>query len=269
MTETIHFLFSGILLSALIWQIRENRLLKKDIFLKAAEWKQAVQTKNKMMTTLSHEVLTPLRVISFVARREVQGASLPDSVRESLEKIGRTADMLYQTSLNVVSWMKYQENGDALKGEKVFPAEVAGKAADILSHMAEEKSDKVLNRIPTGMYLYTDKTILQIILLNLLSNAIKFTAGGKIILEGAYGEDGVNILVRDTGTGFPQEVLEQLQRSSGEHFSTVGTHAEPGHGVGYTIIIHFLKLLGGSLEIHSRPGEGASILITLPKKRYL
>jgi signal transduction histidine kinase len=269
MEEAVLFLSTGILLVGLIWQVRENRHLKNEILLKAAEWRETVQTKNKMMTTLSHEVLTPLRVISSVARREAQAPSLPDSVRESLQKIGRTADMLYQTSLNVVSWMKYQESGQSLRMEKVYPEEVAGKAADLLSYMAEGKNNRVLNRIPAGMYLYTDSTILQIILLNLLSNAIKFTDGGEIILEGGYEEDKVNILIKDTGTGFRHEILEQLRRSSGEHLSTAGTHAEPGNGVGYTIIFHFLNLLGGSLEIQNRPGVGAAASILLPKKRYI
>lgn len=263
LTEQILVLLVLLLFLVFIRQRRKIRLLKEKIAEKTAEWQQIIQTKNKMITTLSHEVLTPLRVIALVARREIAEVSLPGSVRESLEKIGRTADMLYQTSLNVVSWMKYQEDNLVSIKEKVFPAEVAERAIDLLLGVAGSKNDKVINRIPEDIYLYTDKTVLQIILLNLLSNAIKFTTHGEIIFEGRYEGDVLTITVRDNGSGFRQDILHNLRSASGAVLSTPGSQGEQGHGMGYTIITHFIKLLGGSLEVQSRSGEGAAVSIML------
>jgi signal transduction histidine kinase len=283
LTEKALVLLAIVLFLAFAWQKRKSRLLKERMAKKMAEWQQAMQTKNKMITTLSHEVLTPLRVIAVVARRAIAEASMPDTVRESLEKIGRTADMLYHTSLNVVSWMKYQENNLVLMKEKVFPAEVAERVIDLLLGVAGSKNDKVMNRIPADIYLYTDKTALQIILLNLLSNAIKFTTGGEIIFDGSYEDGMLKITVRDTGVGFRQDILQNLKSSSGAILSTSGSQGEQGHGMGYTIIMHFLRMLGGTLDVKNWSGEGAAVSITLrrisrkevqtmgklPKKGYL
>jgi signal transduction histidine kinase len=268
MVATIHILITGILLVAVIWLIAERRSLKRALVLRDAERDQALETKNKIVAALSHDVLAPLRLIGSVARREAAASGASEGVRIALEKIGRTAEALYYTSLNVVSWMKYQENGYVLKEERVSPAETAWEAIDLLSYMAEGKNNRILNRIPGDMVLYTDKTIFRIVLVNLVSNAIKFTSEGEIVLGGGYEEEKITILVQDSGVGFSQEVLEQLRRSSEAITSTPGTDAEPGHGVGYSIIIHFLKLLGGTFEIQSRSGEGASVFIILPKKRY-
>jgi signal transduction histidine kinase len=264
-TEKALVLLTMALFLAFAWQKRKNRLLKERMAKKTAEWQQAMQTKNKMITTLSHEVLTPLRVIAVVARREIAEAYLPGTVRESLEKIGRTADMLYHISLNVVSWMKYQEDNLVLMKEKVFPAEVAERAMDLLLGAAGSKNDKVMNRIPADIYLYTDKMILQIILLNLLSNSIRFTTGGEIIFDGRYEDGMLKITVQDTGIGFRQDILQNLRSSSHAIMSTPGSQGEQGHGMGYTIIMHFLKMLGGSLEVQSRSGEGAAVSIRLQR----
>jgi signal transduction histidine kinase len=260
------FCFLIILLSgAFVWQTRRVWFLKKSIEQKTVEWQQRLQTKRRMITTLSHEVLAPLWMITTVVRREME-SQLPDSTRVALEKIGRTADLLYHTSLSIITWMKYHANEQVASKEMVFPAQAAERVIDLMSYMAENKRVRIINMIPARIQLHTDRTLLQIILLNLLSNSIKFTAGGgEVAFYGWEKEGKVHIAVYDTGTGFRQDVLQQLRAHAGRHYSTIGTGGEPGHGVGYTTILYFLQRLGGSLVIENLRGKGAGVTVVLPK----
>lgn len=262
--ETGFALLAVLLSGALVWQTVKLRRLKKTMEKKTDQLHRRLHTKGRMIITLSHEVLTPLRMISTVARRELPNVLLPDNVRTGLEKIARTADMLYHTSLNIVTWMKYHANDQALAKELVIPSEVARRAIELMSYMAETKQVRILNMIPAHIRLYTDRTLLQIVLLNLLSNALKYSTAGEVAFHGWERDRKVYLAVYDTGTGFREDVLQQLRFHAGRHLSAAGAYGEPGHGVGYTIILQFLQQLGGALEIENRPGKGATVTVILP-----
>jgi signal transduction histidine kinase len=262
--ESGFWLLVILLPAVVIWQAGKLRLLKKRMKQQTEEWQERLQVKSNMISALSHEVLTPLRMMAAVARREMDRDLLPDNARITLEKIGRTADLLYHTSLSIITWMKYHTNDQTTAKEMVFPVEVAGRAIDLLSYVAENKQVRIMNMIPGKIRLYTDMTLLQIILLNLLSNAIKFSAGGAVAFYAGEKNGEVHISVLDSGLGFREDVLQQLKAHAGRHLSATGTRGEPGHGMGYTIILHFLQQLGGTLEIDNRPGKGATVTVILP-----
>jgi signal transduction histidine kinase len=97
---------------------------------------------------------------------------------------------------------------------------------------------------------------------NLLSNAIKYTPEGTISVKAGVAEDGVSILVGDTGIGIILEeqahVLEPFYRSHrGERFPQ-------GMGLGLTIAHDLVVAHGGRLEVESQPDQGSRFTIWLP-----
>lgn len=242
--------------------LRKNRSLRELIVKLSNDWQQTVQSKNRVITVLSHEVMMPLRHISLVARRGGADMDLPGHARRSFQKIRFAAETLYQTSQNVVGWMKYQEDTLAFTPERLYPAQVAKKVTDLLADIAESKGNKIKNHIPAELSWQADRTVLHILLLNLVSNAIKFTEKGMISIHGRVEEDRLILTVRDSGIGFREDILQQLT-GHGALTSSPGTREESGNGMGFTIIRHFLLLLGGSFEIENRPGRGAAVTITL------
>jgi two-component system OmpR family sensor kinase len=108
-----------------------------------------------------------------------------------------------------------------------------------------------------------DRERLRQLLLNLLSNAAKYTVTGDEIEVRAAAEDGAVIVsVEDHGPGI---ALDQ-QRLVFEKFGRVnaGGRSKPGAGLGLFIARSIAEAHGGSLEVHSEPGAGATFTFRLP-----
>ncbi|GAC1528885.1 MAG: GAF domain-containing sensor histidine kinase [Sediminibacterium sp.] len=101
---------------------------------------------------------------------------------------------------------------------------------------------------------------------NLVSNAIKFTpAEGKVTvnldLVLGYPQNILHIVVTDSGVGLNQEHINCILQ--GNVSSTEGTSGEQGYGFGLALVKHLVDVLKGTMQIHSKPGEGTSFEITL------
>jgi signal transduction histidine kinase len=121
----------------------------------------------------------------------------------------------------------------------------------------------VTSRIPP---VRGDRERLRQLLLNLLSNAVKYTVAGDEVEVSAANEDGaVAVSVTDHGPGIPREE----QRLIFEKFGRVnqGGKAKPGAGLGLFIARSIAEAHGGSLDVESEPGAGATFTLRLPLAR--
>lgn len=99
------------------------------------------------------------------------------------------------------------------------------------------------------------------VLANLLANAIKFTPnGGRISVRGEVAGAYVQIDVRDTGCGIPQEMLDAVF----ERFRQVGERDRRGLGLGLYISRCLVEAHGGKIWAESTPGQGSRLCLTLP-----
>jgi CheY-like chemotaxis protein/two-component sensor histidine kinase len=121
----------------------------------------------------------------------------------------------------------------------------------------------------TNSLITTDVTRVQQILKNLLSNAFKFTEQGKVTLKINQGlvkdEKCIIFSVIDTGIGIPKEkqnlIFEAFQQADGTTNRKYG-----GTGLGLTISRQIARLLGGSIDVESSPGNGSIFTLYLPLK---
>jgi two-component system phosphate regulon sensor histidine kinase PhoR len=102
------------------------------------------------------------------------------------------------------------------------------------------------------------------VLANLLSNAVKFTPeGGAITVAAGVDDDRVRIEVTDTGTGISpgeqQRIFERYYRSDAARAGRV-----PGSGLGLAIVRELTAQHGGTVDVRSRRGQGATFRLTLP-----
>ena len=115
--------------------------------------------------------------------------------------------------------------------------------------------------------MHADLTKTRQILLNLLSNASKFTHDGTITVDirecTIDGADVVEFSVTDTGVGMTVEQTQKVFDPFTQADVTT-TRKYGGTGLGLAIVSRFCDLMGGSVSVESRPGEGSRFVVRLP-----
>ena len=113
--------------------------------------------------------------------------------------------------------------------------------------------------------LVTDRLKLKQMLNNLLSNAIKFTDHGQVVLRAHRSVDGQQLLLQviDTGCGIALDQQARIFEKFSQGNARV-SYQHGGTGLGLSLSRALAELLGGSLNLHSREGEGATFTIALP-----
>jgi PAS domain S-box-containing protein len=102
------------------------------------------------------------------------------------------------------------------------------------------------------------------IVLNLLSNAFKFTFAGEISISLRDAGQSVELTVRDTGVGIPEEELARVfERFHRIEKSRARTHE--GTGIGLAFVQELVKLHGGTVRVQSRVGEGSAFTVSIPR----
>ena len=115
---------------------------------------------------------------------------------------------------------------------------------------------------PIAEPVYVDRDMWEKVVLNLLSNALKFTFEGEVALTLKNVDGVVELQVRDTGVGIPEEHLERVF----ERFHRIeGVHARTyeGTGIGLALVQELVKLHGGSVRVESALGQGSTFTVTI------
>ena len=114
--------------------------------------------------------------------------------------------------------------------------------------------------------IYVDHDMWEKVVLNLLSNAFKFTFEGEIAIMLKPVDGSVEMAVRDTGIGIPEQERERVF----ERFHRIeNTRARTyeGTGIGLALVQELIRMHGGSVRVESEPGKGSSFTVSIPRGR--
>ena len=144
-----------------------------------------------------------------------------------------------------------------------FTAEVASAFASAMESAGLRFSVECQ---PIAEPVYVDRDMWEKVVLNLLSNALKFTFEGEVALTLKPVDGAVELQVRDTGAGIPEEhldrVFERFHRIDG-----VQARTYEGTGIGLALVQELVKLHGGSVQVKSAVGVGSTFTVTIPSDK--
>jgi PAS domain S-box-containing protein len=236
----------------------------------SAELEKASRLKSEFLAAMSHELRTPLNVIigySSLMRERIYG-ELSDAQDETLQKVYTTSQHLLALINDVLDLSKIEAGKMPLHVEEVDLRGILAELSETITPMVRKKQLQYdTDFSETLPRIYTDRTKLKQILLNLLSNAIKFTSNGSVTVttEILKPANRVRIAVADTGIGIKPEYLDvifddfrQLDQSHTREYG--------GTGLGLSITKNLLTLLGGTITVQSKFGEGSKFTVELPLK---
>lgn len=232
---------------------------------------RANQAKTDFLSTMSHDIRTPMNAIiglTTIAGKNVEDAA---AVRENLRKINLASNHLLTLINDILDISKVESGKLALSPVTFSIVECAENLVNISQPMVKEKNIDFNFRVSRFQqeYLFADQLRINQIYINLLSNAIKYTQpGGRVCVElrEAPGQTDktvrITYVVADTGMGMTPEFMERMyQPFSRQTDSRV--NMIQGTGLGLAITKQMIDLMHGTIECESQVGKGTTFTVTL------
>jgi len=250
---------SSALQGALLFQeIQQARL--------AAE--KADRIKTRLLANVSHEMRTPLNIITGYTQDALQtpnkyGSKLPASLLSDLHQIQSNAEHQLRVINDLLDLSRAEIDELDLSLELLDPHQLLVDAFHDLADRSTSPDIQWKMNIPERLpQIRADAVRLRQIFLNLLSNAKKYTQSGEITLGSEVTPPQIHFWVTDTGLGINREQQERIF----EPFVTLEENRQiaGGIGLGLSITRHLVALHGGTMKLDSQPNLGSTFHIYLP-----
>ena len=222
----------------------------------------ASHAKSTFLANMSHEIRTPMNAILGFSQIVNDDPDLDDRHRKSVRIIRQSGEHLLKLINDILDISKI-EAGHVQLNRSDFDLKVLVDGLGDMFGMRCQQTGLVWeleSEVPAGC-VEGDEGKLRQVLINLVGNAVKFTETGTVKLKvRALGDNRYAFEVRDTGPGIPEEkqaaIFEPFQQE--EQGLRQG-----GTGLGLAISVGHVEMMGGSIAVESRLGEGSRFMFTL------
>ncbi len=222
--------------------------------------------KDEFLANTSHELRTPLNGILGLTEAMLKGSDgeLAGRQKQSLSMIASSSRRLANLVNDILDYSR-MKNGDVLLN--IRPIQVEGlihTVVNVFKQLSQANEYELIAEVSEGLppVLADENRVVQV-LYNLVGNAVKFTARGYIRVSATRVGDVLEICVRDTGEGIPEDRLEDIFKSFEQVDSSL-TRRHGGTGLGLSITKQLIELQGGHVRVESRLGAGSRFCFTLP-----
>ena len=273
--KTEDWLLIGIITSGLIvlfiFDLVVMLSLNKKLQITAKEAKSASKAKTDFLSTMSHDIRTPMNAIIGLTTIIEKNLDDKKTVSENLRKISLASNHLLTLINDILDISKVESGKISLVPQTFSIVETVENLMNVSQPMIKEKNIEFgfhINRMEKE-YLYTDQLRLDQIYINILTNAIKYTEpNGRVIIDMKEEESEkegcvkLTYTVSDTGIGMSKEfmahVYEPFSRQTDSRVNSI-----QGTGLGLAITKQMVDLMGGTIECQSEQGVGTTFTVVL------
>ncbi|MBR2280891.1 MAG: response regulator [Ruminococcus sp.] len=234
----------------------------------------ASKAKTRFLNSMSHDIRTPMNAIvgfTAMAERNIDDKIL---VQDYLEKITVSSHHLLSLINDVLDMSRIESGKMRIEMGDVHLPDLLHEIWTIIQ--SNIKSQKLQLFIDTRHVVHediiSDRLRLNQVLLNILTNAVKFTPeGGTIsftVIEVPQNNDGgtsYEFRIKDTGIGMSEEFQEHIFEAFSREQSGVVSDIQ-GTGLGMAITKNIVDMLGGTITVSSKKGEGSEFVVDIPCK---
>jgi signal transduction histidine kinase len=219
------------------------------------------RAKTAFFSNVSHEFRTPLALMLGPLEEVLSEAheQLSPERHEQLVTVRRNALRLLKLVNTLLDFSRIEAGRVQAAYEPTDLASVTSEIASVFRSAMENLGLRFsVECQPIAEPVYVDRDMWEKVVLNLLSNAFKFTFEGEVAVTLKPVDGAVDLQVRDTGVGIPEEhrerVFERFHRIEGTHARTYEST-----GIGLALVQELIKLHGGSVRVESAVGKAARL----------
>ena len=261
-------------------QKQEVEQAQRELEEKAVALAQASKYKSEFLANMSHELRTPLNSLLILAQgleRNRDGNLTEEQVESARIIHGSGSDLLALIN-EILDLSKIEAGRTELQPGPIRISDLAEGVQDLFQKLADEKGIDlkiiIADKAPTE--ITSDRKRVEQIIRNLVSNALKFTERGGVTVtfgrpataidltaSGLSAPGCLAVAINDTGIGIAPEqqqvVFEAFRQADGSTSRKYG-----GTGLGLSISRELVTLLGGEIQLESKPGGGSTFTLYLP-----
>lgn len=251
--------------------IDDEKQYEEHLLAKAEDAEVANRMKTNFISQVAHDIRTPMNSIFGFLEIAEENIEDPEKLKYSLEKIRNSGEFLKALVNDVLDISRMEDGSMKLQTTEIDCAKLLEDIMDSQKNTKKGKQHNFYVDIDCNLhpYVVADALRLKQIYTNVLSNAIKYTPEDGRIEFRAYqdelpGTDLVRlvVIISDNGIGMSEEFMEEMftkfKRATDTRINSV-----TGYGLGLTIVKQLVDLMGGTIQVESKLGEGSSFSIYL------
>ena len=225
--------------------------------------------KTAFISSMNHELRTPMNAVLGFAQLLDSGEPLTDNQKTAIENILRNGNHVLELIDQMLDLNKIEAGNLPLNMEDIPARDVFDESLYLVQSRAAHEGIEIIDQTQGQSLplLWTDSTRLIQVLLNLLSNAVKYNReGGSVTLScRQLSDEMLRINVTDTGIGIPKDLQDRIF----EPFERLGHELGniDGSGIGLSITRQIIELLGGRIGFESAPHQGSTFWVDIRLSR--
>ncbi|MCV9930298.1 HAMP domain-containing histidine kinase [Flavobacterium sp. LS1R49] len=230
--------------------------------------RQSLNFKNRIMGMISHEIRSPLSIISIYSKKISSSVKDPE-IKDTFKSIQFTTNSLLLLSNQILEYSKEENYKPELKSKNFYLKTEINQIIASLSSLVESKGNKikVKSNLNSDYEVYSDATKIHQLFYNIVGNANKFTENGlisiNIDLENISDyEQNLKIEIQDNGLGIPEKDLKNIFELY--YQGTIsGNINDLGAGLGLNLCKEIVELFDGEINVESEEGKGTKVVFNL------
>lgn len=254
-----------IFIASTIRDMTSHRRLEEELRQRTRELEEADRQKDNFLSTVAHELRSPLTVLSLAVQFLRLPQADPRLHEQTLSRLERQTAYMARLIEDLLDLTRVRCGTFTLRREVVDLRSVFVTAAETAQPLIESREHRLeLTPFPEPLWVIGDPARLIEVVSNLLNNAATYTPkGGRIWLSAAKEGQTVTVRIRDDGMGIPKEMLSRVFELFAR--AAPAEDSSAGLGIGLALVRRLVELHGGTVEATSDgPGKGSEFIVRLP-----
>lgn len=244
----------------------ELRIAKRTLKLKTAMEKlrnsqdslsKQAQIQERIIAVMGHDFRTPLRYLNSVSQRvydQLKKQDVDEDLLEQSKSIRDSTIRLYHLADGLLHYMRSKIRSDlGMSYDEVDLYEVLKAKTELFEDIGRANNSELVNTTSPGLLVYTNKSMVEIVIHNLLDNAVKSSLEGQVTVSSQRLEDKVSVIISDTGGGMPERLIKWINPTEEAATETTADTPPENIGMGLIIVKELTHLLGIRMEVTLNP----------------